>query len=447
MPFGAVSLLHHVQSPGSNVPSPFRTQMGNTPASLEMMTPPSLGSSPTNSIALPQVRGHLSQAVQDRRTKLFLEGKISELLGSMSNSERSSVKLRRRGPQADLCHSDVSRFLYSFWHYAFAAAQSWSPRSGSLTANELGSMNRSNAELKEQCTVIGSFGAIHEIDPNMISISPQTCRWSIHMSNPFAVFAMTETEAARSTQEYAPAEGFPLGDQLRRILVEDVLPEASSSNLIVPLTTLASKTYHSNFDLIGETISFAIMGGNLSLLRSVLSQFRDVLDEILELDSGQDLRKVMDDAGVNLTTLLHLATSYLDGGNTCCLMLNALLAAETPFDFADPHFINVAGHTLIDSLLLVILRSHTNVPLNTVDSQLGRSARYSGQEVDICGRWTATSDCYKTLLASGHTQIPWAWKHKFCRTSAQAICHSLRLMILFPPFEDTTQRPVRQTLC
>ena len=48
-----------------------------------------------------------------------------------------------------------------------------------------------------------------------------------------------------------------------------------------------------------------------------------------------------------------------------------------------------------------------------------------GEEVDICGRWDADSECYRELLGSGGPSIPFDWKHKFCHTSAQAICHCL----------------------
>lgn len=78
---------------------------------------------------------------------------------------------------------------------------------------------------------------------------------------------------------------------------------------------------------------------------------------------------------------------------------------------------------------LSMLRSHSNAPLSIVDGSLGERARYAGIEVDICGRWSADSHCYRTLLASGERTIPSTWKHKLCRTSIQAVCHTIGILL------------------
>jgi hypothetical protein len=63
-----------------------------------------------------------------------------------------------------------------------------------------------------------------------------------------------------------------------------------------------------------------------------------------------------------------------------------------------------------------------------------------GEEVDICGRWDADSDCVRSLLAQGEAAIPFEWKHKFCHTSAQTICHCITTIFL-PSFAPDINTP------
>ncbi len=66
-----------------------------------------------------------------------------------------------------------------------------------------------------------------------------------------------------------------------------------------------------------------------------------------------------------------------------------------------------------------------------MDNSLRDEKRFPGEEIDICGRWDADSDCIRALLAAGNPHVPFAWKHKFCHTSAQTICHCLEKLCLY----------------
>jgi hypothetical protein len=83
--------------------------------------------------------------------------------------------------------------------------------------------------------------------------------------------------------------------------------------------------------------------------------------------------------------------------------------------------------------MMAILRSHTSCAPAVVDDVWQKEKRFTGEEVDICGRWDADSDCVRSLLAHGEAAIPFAWKHKFCQTSAQTICHCINT-IFFASF-------------
>jgi hypothetical protein len=60
-----------------------------------------------------------------------------------------------------------------------------------------------------------------------------------------------------------------------------------------------------------------------------------------------------------------------------------------------------------------------------VDDGFTKNHGFAGEEVDICGRWDAYSDCVRELLANGSPDIPFEWKYMFCHTSAQTICHCI----------------------
>lgn len=84
------------------------------------------------------------------------------------------------------------------------------------------------------------------------------------------------------------------------------------------------------------------------------------------------------------------------------------------------------GHTVIDKLLLVILESHTTTLPSIIDPT-NQERHFPGDELDICGRWDADSDCYRSLLSRGIPAAPPEWKHKFCHTSAKSICEIIQL--------------------
>jgi len=88
-------------------------------------------------------------------------------------------------------------------------------------------------------------------------------------------------------------------------------------------------------------------------------------------------------------------------------------------------YVNNNGHTVLDNLMMSILKGHSNCSPSSVDDKFAKMRRFKGEEVDICGRWDADSDCVRELFAEGHSGIPIEWKHMFCHTSAQTICHCI----------------------
>ncbi|CCD53133.1 hypothetical protein BofuT4_P121520.1 [Botrytis cinerea T4] len=71
-------------------------------------------------------------------------------------------------------------------------------------------------------------------------------------------------------------------------------------------------------------------------------------------------------------------------------------------------FISDRGHTVLGNLMMAILKPHTSCPPVTVDGS---------SKTQIIGREEKLSS------VEDETLIRRAWKHMFCRTSVQAICH------------------------
>ena len=177
-------------------------------------------------------------------------------------------------------------------------------------------------------------------------------------------------------------------------------------NEVVPVA-LASifKNLEATGVLKEEALGFAIMAGNFDLVEELVNK----------LPYNYVFR----------TYPLHLATSYLNGYRTCCLTIDTLLNERPQLALQK----NYLGHSTLDNLILTVIKSHTSLSPNLVDSAFAKDGRYSGQEIDICGRWDVESDCYRQLLESGMSSIPLEWKHKFCHTSVQVICYSFSSLL------------------
>ena len=146
--------------------------------------------------------------------------------------------------------------------------------------------------------------------------------------------------------------------------------------IAVPQVTKASR--RSNRQFLAEACGFSIMARNLDLVSSIGAQF-----------SPKELSRLYP---------LHLATSFLDGSKSCCNIIGEVLSSGTDYMRLET---NRAGHTVLDSLMITILKSHTSMSAGAVDDSLRDERHFPGEEVDICGRWDADSSCFRALIATG----------------------------------------------
>lgn len=192
--------------------------------------------------------------------------------------------------------------------------------------------------------------------------------------------------------------------------------------LPVAIAPLLHSALHLEDELLEEALSFAICASNLDLVWEILKK--------LEKEKK----------GISCIYPFHLATSYVDGSKSCCLILDCLadFAKERHRLLKDRH-LNELGHNPFENLMITVLRSHTSLSPGAIDPRLRQEKRFPGEEVDVCGRWNADSECYRQLLASGRSTIPLEWKHKFCHTSTQTVCHMIEALSGVPYSIGTTE--------
>jgi hypothetical protein len=229
------------------------------------------------------------------------------------------------------------------------------------------------------------------------------CRWGIHegdlWSEPCSV---PETSFA---------------EVLRKSFLSNDFTETPVDSLPLAKAAIVTSVNSDSDAMAVDAWKLAIVSGNCDLLRVLSGTFDDP-------DQGADF--------VSSLHPFHLAATFLSGSYPCCHVLQVLQAFLTP----SQHNIDNLGHTILDALVVTILRSHTRVDPGEVSQSFRSEGRFPGEEKDICGRWDVETPIIRELHRNGHTRIPGNWKHPFCHTSAQAVCHSLILIYGAPDSPD-----------
>lgn len=240
------------------------------------------------------------------------------------------------------------------------------------------------------------------------------CRWSIHVFQEdyeeIPCASESESESAETdgniSKDWPLAWHQPSFDQkLSNNLESNDFSSMNAYELPIAVEAVAKAAQNSSKEIFEEALGFAIMARNPELVCELLRKKRREKYDISSLNP------------------CHLATTYLDGSKSCCQILALLLEFGARQTFTNP-----AGHTVLDNLMITILKSHTSVPPGKIDDALKSLSHFPGEEVDICGRWDADSACYRSLVATGRPAVPPSWKHKFCHTSIQTTCHCIEAL-------------------
>ena len=267
----------------------------------------------------------------------------------------------------------------------------------------------------------------------------QLCRWCIHFFTNEIEYERCKCRTPSPELDPDPSneeswrpwpsswEQSTFQEILLKNLARNDFSDIRTENLPVAVSSIFETSENPQSELLEEAFGFAIMARNGEVTENLIDEIRTSSDEVKET--------------ISQLNPLHLATSYLDGSNTCCTIFRSILFNST-LRFCSRRRDNL-GHTVLDNLMIAILKAHTSIKPGIVDESLKNEKRFLGEEVDICGRWDADSECIRNLLKDGDPCIPFAWKHKFCHTSVQVICHCIDSLFCY--FEITGHAPILTT--
>ncbi|CZS82832.1 unnamed protein product [Fusarium graminearum] len=229
-------------------------------------------------------------------------------------------------------------------------------------------------------------------------INPPTnlCRWSIHVEEPDY-----EPLPDQQPDSYPTSMSFP--ECLQNSISTGDFTELRNDNLPLSHETIVHSLTENPKALELDSWKLAIMAGNDDLL--------------YHLTKGKNKKQIQEE--VKSIYPYHLAASFLNGGGPCCAIFDALNKVVGR-SYLLQHNINDLGHTILDSLFVSILRSHTSIQPEIVSDEFRALSRFPGEEKDICGRWDADSPEVRGLFAQGYARIPTRWKHPFCHSAVQA---------------------------
>jgi hypothetical protein len=324
----------------------------------------------------------------------------------------------------------MSSWLYQFWFYAFKTAKYWGRGPQNWTADILRFDKYEGRGLAPSPNTPGhdvstpasapTPGDLYmgDVDGFEMADTPtDLCRWSIHIRNKdFDGRTLPEDEEEEEYEDVDDDKTYrrwharslrpDFIKKMRTALRSNDFSDISADKLPAAVPQVLRAVESEKDELLLEALGFSIMGRNLRLMMKILAK--------------------VERARLNVTELypFHLATSYLNGSDACCNILNELCFLTGELSLRRL-YVDDRGYTVLDNLMIAILKSHTSCRPGDVDAARKQQTRFPGEEVDVCGRWDADSECFRLLLAKGKTSIPFSWKHKFCHTSAQSICHCI----------------------
>lgn len=321
--------------------------------------------------------------------------------------------------------------MHQFWQFSFRTARTWGRGPHNWNASSLRFNQFSNRRIESLPGTPGlninspEHHSYHQKSQerfhNGSNIQKPTalCRWSIHVPEGYysrdisprpAEEAAVDPENEDTWKPWAtPAGIHHFATSLQENLESNDFSNIEAGKLPISATQIARAAKRSPEQLLEEAFGFSIMARNSAL----------VDDMMVHIDNTADF-------ALHDLFPLHLASSYLDGAKTCCgifdFIVDGMPAGEASIRKL---YVNHLNHTVLDNLMIAILKAHTSCTPVMVDEAFKKEHRFAGEEVDICGRWDADSDCIRQLQASGNPTIPHAWKHMFCHTSAQVITHCI----------------------
>jgi hypothetical protein len=324
----------------------------------------------------------------------------------------------------------MSDWLYQYWFFSFKTAKHWGKGPTSWTA-ELLNFDRFSSHNQRSLPGTPRERVRNDSENTEPPLTPtDLCRWFIHVRADWPYYdEIPGEENVQHSRDQNPDDEATwrpwledqqlpqLATRLRNALEHNDFSPTPTSSLPVAIPVIARAAERAPKELLLEALGFSIMSRNQDQVQDTITKMREHNIDYLSLYP------------------LHMAADYLDGSKTCCDIVSSIvwhLAGQALQQLRET-FINELGHTVWDHLMISILKSHSSARPSIVNEAWKDSDRFPGEEVDICGRWDADSPAVRRLLSSGRSSTPFAWKHKFCHTSTQAICHYITMVFNILP--------------
>jgi hypothetical protein len=321
----------------------------------------------------------------------------------------------------------MSEWLYQYWFFCFKTAKHWGKGPTAWTAELL---NFDSFSPRTQHGLTGTpQEPLHDNaeDAESLNTPSDLCQWFVHVRVTWPDYdEILDEEDVQHPMNQDPDDEATwrpwqndqlepeLPTRLRDALEHNDFSPTPTASLPVAIPVIARAAKRSPDELLLESLGFSIISRNLPQVRDIACKVKN--NQIAHLSIYP----------------LHMAIAYLDGSKACCDIFAALVQGLAARQLRET-FVNELGHTVWDSLMISILKSHSSAKPSIVDEAWKETERFPGEEVDICGRWDADSPITRHLLASGIPSVPFTWKHKFCHTSVQAICHCITMMFHLRP--------------
>lgn len=303
----------------------------------------------------------------------------------------------------------MSTWLRQFQTFGFTIAKQWSYRpissNGGPEIQEVGA----TGDARSPTSPYSLVRSPHESSQGSLSedrhcFRPrQLCGWAIHVLDIGGSIGRDPVHNGNAEQAAFPASH--VQESLRNALEHNTFSDIDPSTLPVAIPYIAKHVERQPGELLLESISLAIMSRNMDLLQILADEAFSLRLDIYQIHP------------------IHLAIDYLDGSKSCCKIIQLLLDEEKNTRIKIPSKYNDRRYSLVDNLMMAILKSHTDLVPSAVDES-NKADQFPGEEVSICGRWDADSKCISELHTRS-ARAPLSWKHKFCHTSTQAICHAM----------------------
>ncbi|RTE80961.1 hypothetical protein BHE90_004550 [Fusarium euwallaceae] len=390
-------------------PSPFASlSHPNSPVNIRVNSPSNHCTPPSQPVGLSPTAQLIQNKAHLERADLFVQGQYQELLLQLGRDERKVV--------AD--------WLHDFWIHSFMTAKYWGRGPEIWTPGLIAAKTTGSFELEISAATPGDTASIPNASHITIDPPSQFCRRNVHYKTDVGCEPVTPPPPKNENEQDIEDEStwLPWGasrdhptpaDTMRSVLSDNSFSRIDEDDIPLSTSSITRAVNRSQDQIEVDSWGFAIMARNLKSLHA------------LRENGGN-----MPPRGLKHIHPFHLAASHLDGAHSCCLVLIHLRTTLQGEFSLENNYTNDLGHTVLDSLMINILRSHTSVTPSEVCQGFEKQNRFPGEEVDICGRWDADSRCIRQLYASGRFTIPFEWKHPYCHSSVQTICHIITTLFV-----------------